>query len=80
MTSSHLSHRTRCARDSDWCDGLMCADIGNPGCPNSDIAAVGRHRGCIGPYPCGVGAGANGTDLPCDCEALAAMGQEHPPA
>lgn len=35
------------------------------------IAAVGRERGCIGPYPCGVGAGGNGDDLPCDCEAIA---------
>lgn len=36
------------------------------------IAEQARRRGCVGPYPCGRGAGANGVDLPCDCEALAA--------
>lgn len=35
------------------------------------ITAVARCRGCIGPYPCGRGAGANDTDLPCDCEHIA---------
>lgn len=37
----------------------------------SRIERIATRRGCIGPYPCGVGAGANGSDLPCDCEAAA---------
>lgn len=25
-----------CPRDSDWCDGSMCARVGLPDCPNAD--------------------------------------------
>lgn len=60
----------RCALDSGWCDGLVCEDT----CPRS-VASVAKRRGCIPPAPCGRGAGANGTDLPCDCEAIALDGQ-----
>jgi hypothetical protein len=31
---SQQSERVRCARDSDWCDGLVCHAWG--GCPNAD--------------------------------------------
>ena len=37
----------------------------------ADINQIGARRGCIPPYPCGRGAGANGSDLSCDCEAIA---------
>lgn len=29
-----MAERQRCARDSDWCDGLICHEWG--GCPNAD--------------------------------------------
>lgn len=29
------SHRERCPRDSDWCDGVICTERGID-CPNSD--------------------------------------------
>jgi hypothetical protein len=38
---------------------------------SSDIAQIAARRGCIPPAPCGRGAGGNGGDLPCDCEAIA---------
>ena len=34
-------------------------------------AWVAEQRGCIPPAPCGVGAGAHGRDLPCDCTYFA---------
>ena len=37
----------------------------------SNIERVAEQRGCAGPYPCGRGAGANGADLPCNCEFFA---------
>lgn len=40
--------------------------------PASAVARVAQARGCIGPYPCGRGAGANGADLPCACESALA--------
>lgn len=38
---------------------------------SADIQGIAQDRGCIPPAPCGRGAGGNGRDLPCDCEALA---------
>ena len=35
-------------------------------------AWIAEQRECIPPAPCGRGAGANGRDLPCDCEHFAA--------
>jgi hypothetical protein len=67
----------RCPRDSDWCDGLTCVDHGVL-CPRSDVARVAENQGCIGPFPCGRGAGANGSDLPCDCEHTARTGEATP--
>lgn len=40
---------------------------------------IGRARGCVGPYPCGRGAGANDADLPCDCESIALECRIGPP-
>lgn len=34
--SEHTTQR--CPRDSDWCDGMICANVGFSGCPNSDAA------------------------------------------
>lgn len=67
--------QNKCARDSDWCTGRTCRAVGfAPDCPKADlppsaVERIAKLRGCIGPYPCGRGAGAHGDDLPCVCEA-----------
>lgn len=83
---SAQSERQRCARDSDWCDGVICRDVGfNPDCPNADppernddpehiaaVTKVAEARGCIGPFPCGRDIPEfGGRDAECDCETIA---------
>lgn len=72
MTPSQ-SNGVRCPRDSDWCDGVICRDLGQIDCPNSDhvlaVTRVAEVRGCIGPYPCGRAIPEfGGRDGACDCE------------
>jgi hypothetical protein len=78
-----MSERERCPRDSDWCDGVICANLGFPDCPNADtqrnddpehiaaVTAIAESRGCIGPFPCGRDIPEfGGRDAACDCEDM----------